>query len=392
MAVTYRTYAIQKQEQRGCNLRDKGRKVRISFVADKCKNHYHASLNTNATAGRIAELRRCPLHGSRLRVKMSMSTDTELVPASSIENDEKQNWSPLKNIGRGARKMDGSTNVVVLGSGWGSIAFLKSLKDTSNYNVTVISPRNYFLYTPLLPGAATGAIEERSIVEPIRNMLARQNCQFYEATCLQIDPKRKKMVCRASDISSEEERGLSGSCPWHTFDVSYDILIMSVGAVPNTFGVPGVQEHAMFFKEATHADKFRREVTERFERAALPGTPLQRVKETLTFIIVGGGPTGVELAAELYDMVQDDIGRTYPPYLKDLVSIKIIDLMDFILSTYDRRIAEYATDYFRRNDIELLLNKQVIKVQDGVLILKDCKSEEEQLLAFGLCVWCTGIG
>lgn len=200
------------------------------------------------------------------------------------------------------------------------------------------------------------------------------------------------MICRASDITSEEERGVAGSCPWHSFEVSYDYLIIAVGAVPNTFGVPGVQEHAMFFKEATHADKFRREVTERFERAALPGTPLQRVKETLTFIIVGGGPTGVELAAELYDFVREDISKIYPSYLQKLVSIKIIDLMDFILSTYDRRIAEYATAEFQRNEIDLLLNKQVTAVKDGILCLKDRKTEEEQLLPFGLCVWATGIG
>lgn len=340
--------------------------------------------------------------GGAIRLQRSIMTHAQRTDTVEIGQLVPASMTSTSSSSRGGRP-----RVCVLGSGWAAVAFLKRLSTyDTHYDVTVVSPRNYFLYTPLLPGAATGAIEGRSIVEPVRRALSDKNFTFYEAMALRIEPGAStsrgdekangggggRLICRAADLSSEEDKGMAGSCPWHVFDVEYDYLVVACGAVPNTFGVPGVAENAMFFKEACHADRFRREVTERFERAALPGTPVQRVKETLTFIIVGGGPTGVELAAELYDFVVEDVSKVFPPYLKSLVSIKIIDLMDFILSTYDRRIAEYATAEFRRNEIDLLLNKQVVAVRDGVLIIRDRETEEESLLPFGLCVWCTGIG
>ena len=125
--------------------------------------------------------------------------------------------------------------------------------------MVLVSPRNYFLYTPLLPGAATGAVEERSIVEPIRRPIAEKGWKYYEAACLDVDAKAKKITCRAADASFEckDDDADAPSCPWHTFEVDYDYLITAVGAVPNTFGVPGVQENCMFFKEIVHASKFR---------------------------------------------------------------------------------------------------------------------------------------
>ena len=285
----------------------------------------------------------------------------------------------------------GRKKVVVLGSGWGAISFVKSLQESTPYDVVLVSPRNYFLYTPLLPGAATGAVEERSIVEPIRRPIAVKGWKYYEAECIAVDAKAKKVTCRAADPSFEECDEDAPSCPWHTFDVDYDYLITAVGAVPNTFGVPGVQENCMFFKEIVHASKFRYEVNERFERATLPDVPEDRLKELLTFVVIGAGPTGVELAAELYDMVYEDIAKMYPSRLMPFVSIKIIDLQEKILSAYDRRIAEYATDFFQRANIECLLNKGVNEVKENAVVLTDNKTKETTEVPFGLAVWCTGI-
>jgi len=284
----------------------------------------------------------------------------------------------------------GRKKVVVLGSGWGAISFVKSLNETSAYDVVLVSPRNYFLYTPLLPGAATGAVEERSIVEPIRRPIAEKGYKYYEASCEDVDAARKTIVCRAADPTFECNED-SDACPWHTFEVEYDYLVTAVGAVPNTFGVPGVEEHAMFFKEIVHANKFRREVNERFERATLPDVPEERLKELLSFVIIGAGPTGVELAAELYDMVFEDIARMYPSRLMPHVSIKIVDLQEKILSAYDRRIAEYATEFFQRANIECLLNKQVAEVKDGAVVMKDKFTGELEEVPAGLAVWCSGI-
>jgi len=168
--------------------------------------------------------------------------------------------------------------------------------------VVLVSPRNYFLYTPLLPGAATGAVEARSIVEPIRRPIAEKGYKYFEAACISVDASKKSILCRAADASFDDKERSEAACEWRTFELEYDYLITAVGAMPNTFGVPGVEENCMFFKEIVHASKFRQEVNERFERATLPGIPRERVRELLTFVVIGAGPTGVELAAELYDM------------------------------------------------------------------------------------------
>ena len=192
-------------------------------------------------------------------------------------------------------------------------------------------------------------------MEPIRTPLASKGFRFFEAAALRVDPAKQTVLCRAADLECENDGRMGGTCDLHTFTVPYDYLVLAVGSIPNTFGVPGVQEHALFFKEIPDAIRFRREASERFERASLPDITPERARELLTFVFVGAGPTGVELAAELHDMVQQDVARLYPASLLKHVSIEIVDLQDFVLSTYDRRIAEYATAQFKRQNIVLHL-------------------------------------
>ena len=285
----------------------------------------------------------------------------------------------------------GKKRVVVLGSGWGAVSFVKALEASAPYDVTLVSPRNYFLYTPLLPGAATGAVEDRSIVEPIRRPISAKGWKYFEANALGVDAGKKTVLCRGSDHTFQDEDELKSSESWKTFELEYDYLVTAVGAVPNTFGVPGVMENAMFFKEIGDAARFRREVNERFECATLPGVPKERIKELLTFVVIGAGPTGVELAAELYDMVYQDVAKTFPRRLLEDVSIQIIDLQEKILSAYDRRIAEYATDFFKRANITCLLGAAVKEVKDGAVVISDVDGSNVREVPFGLAVWCTGI-
>jgi NADH:ubiquinone reductase (non-electrogenic) len=287
----------------------------------------------------------------------------------------------------------GKKRVVVLGSGWGAISFVKSLEANGPYDVTLVSPRNYFLYTPLLPGAATGAVEDRSIVEPIRRPIAAKGMRYFEASAVSVDAAKRTVRCRGSDhtFRGAYTKEQSDKAPWKTFDLEYDYLVTAVGAVPNTFGVPGVEENCMFFKEISDAARFRREVNERFECATLPGVPRERIKELLTFVVIGAGPTGVELAAELYDMVYQDVAKTFPSRLLQDVNIQIIDLQEKILSAYDRRIAEYATDFFKRANITCLLGAIVKEVKEGCVVIQDKETGEVKDVPFGLAVWCTGI-
>ena len=117
----------------------------------------------------------------------------------------------------------------VPGSGWGSVALLKKL-DTENYNVIVISPRNYFLFTPLLPSCPTGTVEHRSIMEPLRHILRHKKgtVQFFEADATNIDHERR--VITINDNS--DSRGTV-----HKTEVPFDYLVIGVGAENATFGM-----------------------------------------------------------------------------------------------------------------------------------------------------------
>jgi NADH:ubiquinone reductase (non-electrogenic) len=112
--------------------------------------------------------------------------------------------------------------------------------------VLVVSPRNHFLFTPLLPSTATGVIDFRSIVEPLRTH--EHEVDYYQASVTDIDPVAKKISCEESYR------------PEMKFDVSYDKLVVAVGAENNTFGIPGVREHAHFLKELSDARKIRQKI------------------------------------------------------------------------------------------------------------------------------------
>src|SRR5208282_3866994 len=122
------------------------------------------------------------------------------------------------------------------GTGWGAVSLLKKL-DTENYNVIVVSPRNYFLFTPLLPSCTTGTIEHRSIMEPIRSILRHKKgaVKYYEAEATKIDFEKK--IVYAKDNS--EVKGATMDT-----EVPFDMLIVGVGAENATFGIPGVREHS----------------------------------------------------------------------------------------------------------------------------------------------------
>ncbi|KAL1835365.1 hypothetical protein VTK73DRAFT_5705 [Phialemonium thermophilum] len=172
------------------------------------------------------------------------------------------------------------------GTGWGSVSLLKNL-DTENYNVVVISPRNYFLFTPLLPSCTTGTVEHRSIMEPIRSILLHKKAKvkFYEAEASSIDPDRKVVIIRDS---SEIKGDMTET------EVPYDMLVVGVGAENATFGIPGVREHSCFLKEIGDAQQIRKKIMDCVETAAFKDQTPAEIDRLLHMIVVGGGPTGVD--------------------------------------------------------------------------------------------------
>ncbi|CAF2131766.1 BnaA03g49120D [Brassica napus] len=274
--------------------------------------------------------------------------------------------------------------VVVLGTGWAGISFLKDL-DISSYDVQVVSPQNYFAFTPLLPSVTCGTVEARSIVESVRNITKKKNgeIELWEADCVKIDPANNKVLCQPvfkDDPEASQE-----------FSLEYDYLIIAVGAQVNTFGTPGVLENCHFLKEVEDAQRIRRGVIDCFEKAVLPGLTEEQRRTKLHFVIVGGGPTGVEFAAELHDFIEEDITKIYPS-VKELVKITLIQSGDHILNSFDERISSFAEQKFLRDGIDVLMGMRVMSVSDKDISVKIKSSGEVVSLPHGLILWSTGVG
>jgi NADH dehydrogenase FAD-containing subunit len=269
--------------------------------------------------------------------------------------------------------------IVVLGTGWGSVSFLKHL-DINNYEIVVISPRNYFLFTPLLPSACTGTLEMGSLTEPIRQILLQRHQthqnQYVEGKAIGLDREKRKVVCVDSN--------------GRQFMVEYDHLLIGVGANNNTFNTPGVKDFAFFLKEAKHARIIRKEILEHFERASSPTTSIEEKQKLLQFVIVGGGPTGVEFAGELVDFLDSDLKKQFPSLIP-FVKVRLLQSQEHILNTYDEAISRYAEEKFRQLRIEVITGARVKAITVDSLSYEEKATQKKVTIPFGLCLWSTGI-
>ncbi|KFK40453.1 hypothetical protein AALP_AA3G375000 [Arabis alpina] len=291
-------------------------------------------------------------------------------------------YNPLKSIlASDATLSDGQPikkkKVVVLGNGWSGYSFLSYLKNP-NLDVQVVSPRNFFLFTPLLPSVTNGTVEARSIVEPIRGLMRKKGFEYKEAECVKIDASNKKIHCRSKAGTTE-------------FDMDYDILVIAVGAKPNTFNTPGVEEHAHFLKETEDALKIRKSVINCFERASLPNLTEEERKKILHFVVVGGGPTGVEFSAELHDFLVDDVAKIYPK-VQEFTRITLLEAGDHILNMFDKRIIAFAEEKFQRDGINLKTGSMVVGVTADEISTKERETGKLVTETYGMVVWSAGIG
>lgn len=169
------------------------------------------------------------------------------------------------------------------------------------------------------------------------------------------------------------------------FDVRYDKLILAPGCETNTFGTPGVKEHALFMKTVPDARRLREGILDCLERASLPTISEQEKRDILHFAIVGGGPTGIELAAEIDELIQEHLGAVYPR-LKGLCTISIYDVADRLLGAFDEKLSEYAMEKFEnRGCVNVKTGKHIEEVRRHSMMVK-----EEGEVPFGVIIWAVG--
>ncbi|KAJ2841199.1 NADH:ubiquinone oxidoreductase, partial [Coemansia erecta] len=280
--------------------------------------------------------------------------------------------------------------LALLGTGWGSTTILKNL-DTDKFDVVVISPRNYFLFTPLLPSCTVGTTENRSIMEPIRHIVGRhgKNIRFYEAQCTDIDPVAKELVLERS-ADKDSHNSVAAHTVASTTRVNYDYLVVGVGGTYNTFGTPGVQEHALFLKEMGDASKIRRRLKDTIEKASFGSVSEEERSRLLHMVVVGGGPTGVEFAGELHDLIEEDLSKWVPDLAKQ-VKITLIEALPHVLPSFDKKLVDYTQLMFKKNGIRLMTSTAVKEVKQNALVVRDADTGLETEIPYGTIVWAAGI-
>ncbi|KAL1409875.1 NADH:ubiquinone oxidoreductase [Vanrija albida] len=270
--------------------------------------------------------------------------------------------------------------LVVLGSGWGATSFLKNL-DTEEFNVVVVSPRNYFLFTPLLPSVTVGTLEPRSLIQPTRFITRhkKRDVLVYEAEARTVDPINKTVTFE--DIS--EVKGKKGSVT-----IPYDYLVYAVGCENQTFGIKGVREHACFLKELSDADKIRSKLMDCIETAAFRDQSQEEIERLMHMVVVGGGPTGVEYAGELHDFLIDDLKKWYPE-VADRLKITLIEALPNVLPAFSKQLIQYTESTFKENKIDVLTRTMVKDVGETSVTVQDANKEIREI-PYGLLVWATG--
>ncbi|KAG5642266.1 hypothetical protein DXG03_003343, partial [Asterophora parasitica] len=275
---------------------------------------------------------------------------------------------------------DSKKTLVVLGSGWGATSLLKAL-DTTEYNVVVISPKNYFLFTPLLPSVAVGTLSPRSILQSIRYITRHKtrNVAVIEAEAREVDPTNKTVtIVDNSPIKGETS----------TRTIPYDYLVISVGAEVQTFGIPGVQEHACFMKELADAERMREQFMDCIESAAFPGQSNEEIERLLHMVVVGGGPTGIELSGELHDFLEDDLKSWYPE-LASKIKITLVEALPSVLPMFSKQLIDYTESTFKESKIDIMTKTMVKEVKPNSVVLQmPDKSMKE--LPCGMVVWAGG--
>ena len=275
--------------------------------------------------------------------------------------------------------------LIILGTGWGAVSLLQNL-DTTLYNVIVVSPRNYFLFTPLLPSTPVGTVNLKSIVEPIRSITRRSKGEvvYYEAYATDIDPTNKTITIKS--VSSDSQNN-----DVHTEEavktLNYDYLVMSIGATSTTFNIPGVTENAIFMKEVPDSERVRAKIISTIEKASFlaPDDP-ERAK-LLNFLIIGGGPTGVEFAAELQDFIKQDLTKVNPKVAQD-IKVSLIEGLPNILNMFDKKLVDYTQQFLINEGINLKLNTFVKRITPEA-VYATCEGEDIEF-PYGVLVWSTG--
>ena len=253
---------------------------------------------------------------------------------------------------------------LILGGGFAGSYVAKLLK---KQGATIISPENFMLFASMLPEAASGTLEPRHVVVPLRLMCPHADLVLGRAVAH--DPELRH-------VQVETEEAL--------VNLTYRNLVVALGAIPRTFPIPGLAEYAMGFKDLADAIALRNHVLRRLEEAVAAPTDAHRRRE-LTFVFVGAGYAGVEALAELSDLARDAV-RHYPDEVRATPQHWVlVDAAPKILSEIPPRLGEYAAEQLERRGVDIRVSTTLEAIEPHAAVLSD----GDRILT-STVVWTTG--
>jgi NADH dehydrogenase len=250
----------------------------------------------------------------------------------------------------------------VLGGGFAGAYVARLL---GRAGATVVSPENFMLYTPMLPEAASGSLEPRHVVVPLRVMCPHAELLLGRATAL-----------------DEEARVVRVATDEGELDVGYEQLVVALGAVPRSLPISGLADHALGFKSLADAIHLRNHVLRELEAAAASPEDTER---HLTFVFVGAGYAGVEALGELSDLVRDAL-RYYPELETAPQRWVLVDAAPAILSEIPPPLGEYAARQLARRGVDIRVSTTLESVDAEGAVLSDGTRFETHTL-----VWTAGV-
>jgi len=272
----------------------------------------------------------------------------------------------------------GASRVVIVGGGFAGVSTARALAKLGGgqrFEITLIARQNFTLFTPMLPEAATGSIETRHIVQPLRVALGhdrgpRHSSSFELGDAIGIDIEGRTVSVR-HPLTHEVK------------SIPYDELVLALGATDSTMGVPGVEKYTVPLKTVADAEVLRDRVVGALEVAAKTSDLIERDR-LLRFVVVGGNFTGVELAGELQAFLRS-ILHYYPGVDPSQVELVLLESSDHLLGHLPAKFGKYAASTLVKRGTRLLLSRSVSAVDPHGVELKD-----GERIASATVIWAAG--
>jgi len=256
--------------------------------------------------------------------------------------------------------------VIVVGGGFAGINVAKSLGKVPNLEVIIIDKNNYHVFQPLLYQVAMAGLNPSDIAVSLRSLFSgSNNTTIYMGTVTKIDPHNNQIE---TDFSS----------------LSYDYLVLACGAIESFFGHNEWKNYSFPLKTIEHAREIRRRVLTAFEKAEKTDD-IEKQAKHLTFVIVGGGPTGVELAGSIGEMSKYTLAKDFKNVNTKLTKIFLVEAGDRILPTFDKKSSAKASTYLRKLGVRIYTSSKVTN------IIKDSIEIEGEKIDSATVIWAAGV-